>query len=104
MSDLRPDCSHLQGERDRAFSERWLRAPRQPDPFGSVAITLTNLDGGFISGLAWRRIGITKFAVSFSPASHSPAEPSEYSVRSRDVPPAVERPRPCRLQTFARGA
>jgi hypothetical protein len=43
---FRPDYSHLQGERDRAFSERWLRAPSQPDPLGSVPITLTNLDGG----------------------------------------------------------
>ena len=44
---FRPDYPHLQSERDRAFSERWLRAPSQPDPLGSVAITLTNLDGGF---------------------------------------------------------
>jgi hypothetical protein len=48
---FRPDHLHLQDERDRAFSERRLR-PRGRGAVRSVAITFTNLEGGF-----WRSLG-----------------------------------------------
>ena len=63
---LRLDNSHLHGERDRAFSERWLRPPGQ-DQVRSVAITFTNLDRGIREH--GKEFGSTKFAVSFSPGS-----------------------------------
>src|ERR1700722_13878306 len=64
---FRPDYSHLQGERDRAFSERWLRATASRIRSARSRSRLRTLMEG--SGVAWRGIGRTKFAVSFSQGS-----------------------------------
>src|ERR1700722_18620440 len=65
---FRPDYSHLRGERDRAFSDRWLRATATRIRSARSRSRLRTLMQG--SGVAWRGIGSTKFAVSFSQGSH----------------------------------
>jgi hypothetical protein len=74
---------HLQSECDRAFSEGRLRTAGQPNSLGTVAISLANLEGG--SGVAWRGIGNTKFAVAFNSGSRRP-----FYARTRYCAPAYD--------------
>ncbi len=58
-----------QGECDRALSKGQFRVAGQSNSFRSVAVTLTNSEGGFAR--SFEGIGSTKFAVSFIPGANS---------------------------------
>jgi hypothetical protein len=71
---LRPDLTLFQSEGDRALSQGWFGAAGQPNPLGTVAVTLPHLDGGFWRSLAGNIVFVVR-------GFFGPGEPASQAAR-----------------------